>query len=247
MFSFDTKVRYSETGEGGKLSAPAAINLFQDTFTLHGEALGLGNPDGAEKERVWVLNSWQILFRRMPAMGERIRVSTKCYDLKDFYDCRNFLILDEKEEVCIVASSLWVYMDVKRKRPVKFDTSVLQEGHVEKPYPMANAGRKVLLPGEPEDYTKCEEIKVKRSMIDTNSHVNNCEYVRMGLDLLPASFPEEKLRQVRVEYKKPAVLGDVIYPEYLHDKDEKKVYMALKDGSGNLYVGMEFAEEEYRG
>ena len=64
--------------------------------------------------------------------------------------------------------------------------------------------RKIALP---EECMSLEPFPVRRYHIDTNEHVNNCQYVQMAMEMLDQ---ERVIRQVRVEYKKSAVLGDMI-------------------------------------
>ena len=51
---------------------------------------------------------------------------------------------------------------------------------------------------------------MQKHHLDTNHHVNNCQYVQMALEVLPRDI---LVSQVRVDYKKSAVLGDKIFPE----------------------------------
>ena len=57
--------------------------------------------------------------------------------------------------------------------------------------------------------TAAEPFRVMRADIDYNRHANNANYVRMGLELLPEGFA---VRGLRVEYRVPARLGDVLEP-----------------------------------
>ena len=41
-YSFNSRVRYSETGEDGRLTLPGALNYFQDCCTFQAESIGLG-------------------------------------------------------------------------------------------------------------------------------------------------------------------------------------------------------------
>ena len=38
-YSFNSRVRYSETGENGKLTLPGVLNYFQDCCTFHAEKI----------------------------------------------------------------------------------------------------------------------------------------------------------------------------------------------------------------
>ena len=42
IYSFDGRVRYSETGENGLLTLPGILNYFQDCSTFQSEEVGLG-------------------------------------------------------------------------------------------------------------------------------------------------------------------------------------------------------------
>ena len=54
-----------------------------------------------------------------------------------------------------------------------------------------------------------EPIKVLRADIDYNKHLNNANYVRMAMELLPEDFVVSGLR---VEYRVAAKLGDCLTP-----------------------------------
>ena len=80
-----------------------------------------------------------------------------------------------------------------------------------------------------------EAFPVRRYHIDTNEHVNNCQYVQMALEFLPA---DRQFRQIRVEYKKSAVLGDVIYPK--RSREEERTIIELCAENGRPYAVVEF-------
>ena len=42
MYSFDSRVRYSEIGHRGTMTLPALINYFQDCSTFQSEDIGVG-------------------------------------------------------------------------------------------------------------------------------------------------------------------------------------------------------------
>ena len=101
------------------------------------------------------------------------------------------------------------------------------------PLEMEYESRKIALP---EDCMSLEPFPVRRYHIDTNEHVNNCQYVQMAMEMLDQ---ERVIRQVRVEYKKSAVLGDMIVPR-TGDRDGRTV-VELCTTEGELYAAVEFA------
>ena len=55
MYTFDSRVRYSEIDHQGTMTLPALINYFQDCSTFQSESLGLGMKALREKKKAWVL------------------------------------------------------------------------------------------------------------------------------------------------------------------------------------------------
>ena len=77
---------------------------------------------------------------------------------------------------------------------------------VEERLPMDYAPRKVSMP---ENGSLGEKIVIQSQHLDTNHHVNNGQYVDMAMKYLPEGC---KLKQLRVEYRQQAFLGDVFIP-----------------------------------
>ena len=92
MYTFDSRVRYSETGEEGLLSLPAIVDYFQDVSTFQSEDLGIGIDFLKEKDLLWVMSAWQVVVHRYPALGEKIRIGTIPYELRGFMGLRNFFM-----------------------------------------------------------------------------------------------------------------------------------------------------------
>ena len=78
---------------------------------------------------------------------------------------------------------------------------------------------------------------MRKYHIDTNEHVNNCQYVQMALEGLEKPVEVEKMR---VEYKKSAVYGDVIYPKVAYEED--RTVVELSDENGNAYAVVELKQ-----
>ena len=97
---------------------------------------------------------------------------------------------------------------------------------------MEYAPRKIVLP---KDFEYGEAFPVRKYHIDTNEHVNNCQYVQMAMEELGGT---EDIRQLRVEYKKSAVYGDMIYPKAAFEED--RTVVELCDEAGKIYAAAEF-------
>ena len=84
MYTFDSRIRYSETDETGALSLLGVINYMQDCSTFQSEDIGLGVEYLEKKKRAWLLSSWRIVIDRYPVLGERIKMEPGLLLLKEF-------------------------------------------------------------------------------------------------------------------------------------------------------------------
>lgn len=234
MYQFSSRVRYSEVNSEKILTLPALLDYLQDCCTFQSEELGVGVDYLADNHAAWVLSSWQIRICRYPEFGEQITVSTWAYDFKGFYGYRSFKVEGEDGGLLAYANSLWVFMDTDTMRPMRINQKMID---VYLPQMAEIIGkdwgdRKLQVP---EGGTAGEPIRVQRCHIDTNHHVNNGKYVQMAEEFLPEDF---EVGELRVEYKKAAVLGDVLTPVYC--VNENQVTVTLADEAGKTYAIVQF-------
>ena len=232
MYTWNSRVRFSEIGEDKRLTLDGILNYFQDSSTFHSEDMGNGMEVVEGLKRVWVLSSWQIVVNEYPKIAERIKLGTWPYDFNRFFGGRNFIMYGEDGRVLAYANSLWTYLNSENGRPVRVEEEVVSKYQLEPKYDMKYADRKITLPEEMEEK---ESFPVEIYHLDTNHHVNNGQYVKMAGAYLPKGF---EIAQMRAEYKKSALLGDMIYPKVAVEAD--KVVVSLDDEAGNAFTVVEF-------
>lgn len=232
MYTFESRIRYSEAGSEGQLTMAALVNYFQDCSTFQSEDLGVGLDYLRESHLVWVLCSWQIVVERYPKLGERVIIGTQPYGLKGFLGSRNFAMLDEQGYYIAKANSLWSLLDTQTGKPTAIPEVMMERYTLAPRLEMDYAGRKIAVPT---GGMHREALTVKKHHLDTNHHVNNQQFLDMAMDFLPEGFCIE---QVRAEYKKQAFLHDVLVP-YIADAGDRFV-AALADESGAPYIIAEF-------
>lgn len=231
-YSFDGRIRFSEIDHTERITLPGIINYFQDCSIFQSEELGLGIAYLKEHKRAWVLSSWQIVIERYPGLSEEVKVSTWATEFKGMFGNRNFCMRDKDGNVAAYANSLWVYMDMEKGRPTRPEAHEIEVYGEGQALEMEYASRKIELPGE---FTELLGIPVRKYHIDTNEHVNNCQYVQMAKEALEE---ERDIRQVRVEYKKSAVYKDIIIPKTA--REEERVVVKLCDTEDKPYAVVEF-------
>ena len=223
-YTFESRIRFSEVDHTKRITLPGIINYFQDCSTFHSESLGVVIDYCAKHKRAWILSAWQVIVERYPMMGEPVSVSTWATEFQGLYGIRNFCMQDAGKQNVAYANSVWVYMDMEKGRPVKPDEQEIALYGSEEPLEMEYAPRKINLPKETIENTP---FPVRKYHIDTNEHVNNCQYVQMALEVLKEPM---EVRQLRVEYKKSAVYGDVICPRTAYEEDRTVIELCNEKG-----------------
>lgn len=233
MYTFDSRVRYSETAENGRISVGALIDYMQDCTNFESEDLGVGLEYHKEKQIMWVLYSWQIIIEQYPKMGETITVGTQSYGCEKMFGYRNFLITDAGGKCVTKANSNWVLMDIKKQRPMIVPPEIGDVYGKNPPLEMDYAPRKIKVPKEGIAH---EGFVVREYHLDTNHHVNNRQYVQMALEFLDRNVI---VKELRVEYKKQALLGDEIFP-VVYQEGDKEMIVSLNDSGGKAFAVVQF-------
>ena len=233
-YEFKDRVRYSEIDENGCLTLPGILDYYQDCCTFQSESIGQGMEVLEERKRAWVLSSWQIVVKRYPKMGESIISTTAPYGFKGFLGMRNFTLKTEEGEYLSWANSIWTNISTETGLPARLTDEDVRGYVLDEKLDMEYAPRKIALP---KDMLKEEPFVIQKHHLDTHHHVNNGQYIRMSADYLPEGFV---IRQMRAEYKKQALLGNIFYPSVKREKGV--VTVALSNENGEPYAVVEFTE-----
>lgn len=231
MYTFNSRIRYSEIDHHGTVTLPGIINYFQDCSTFQSEDIGVGFEVLKERKNAWILAYWQVIVDRYPEFGEQITVGTFATGFKGMFGERNFVMKDGNDRQIACANSLWVFMDMAKGRPTRPGAEDIEPYGMEAPLDMPYEGRKIVIPEMMEDR---ESFPVRKYHIDTNEHVNNCQYVQMAMEMLPK---DRQVFKLRVDYKKSAVRGDIIYPKVAEELG--RTVILLCDGAGREYAVVE--------
>ena len=225
MYTTHDRVSYSRIDVNRKIGVESIINAMQDCALFHSEDIGRGAAELAKVNRAWLVSAWHVVFKRRPAMGEYFDVHTWAYKFTGIFGCRNFLMETPNHETLAYADSRWFYFDSESGKPTKIDKEEIEGYGTEAPYDMDYSSRKVTMP---DDLEKVDDIYVDPSLLDSNKHMNNGQYVRKAVAYLPIDF---EVAEFRAEYRNAA-----------HYEDLMRVYAGASDGK--LYVAFTNDEKE---
>ena len=241
MYEMQRQITYSQVGVDLEVDMAELAHFFQDCSLFHSEAVGKGLAEVARNKRAWYLSSWQIEVERFPQYMEHVTVRTWPHDFKGMYGYRNFDILDEKGERIVRANAIWIFMDLERMRPTKATEEDIKGYDIEPALDMEYTPRKIKILDEAYKVRSVspEPIVIRRSFLDSNHHVNNGRYVEEAMDYIPEGMV---LKQMRVDYRKAATLGDKMYPAVY--RDNGLVQVVFSDEENNPYVVVEVIGKE---
>ena len=233
-YEFSFQVRFSDIDGEGNMSLDALINAFQDCSTFHAEALGAGVDTLHRYHRAWVIAHWYVVVDRYPHLFDHLTIGTFPTRIRGPIADRSFYAINEAGEVLARGSSSWIYVDMQTGKPVRPSAEHIALYTLGTPLTMPPEKRKVAVP---DALVAVEPCAVLRHHLDSNNHVNNGKYIEIALDILPFDLTP---RQVRVDFRQAAHLGDAIYPSYRQQEHTTTVLLA--DAAQNAYAVVEFAD-----
>jgi len=238
MYSFESRIRYSELDASEKLSMMGIVNYFQDCSTFQSEDLGVGLEYMHKHNLVWVVSAWQIEIDRIPGLSERIIVGTLPYEIKGFIGLRNFCLKDMEGNYLAKANSWWTLLDMDSMRPVRATEIMHERYKIEEKLEMNYEPRRIALPADNMGDERLEHFFIRSYHMDGNGHVNNAQYVNLSMPYLSS---KKDICGLRVEYKAQAHTGDEIVPRRV--LLENREIIILEDIQGSPYT---ICEVKYR-
>lgn len=228
MYTFRSRVRYSETDPSGRLRIDALMDYLQDCSAFQSEDLDLGIQWLKDQDMGWIVNYWQIDISSLPRLGDEIVIGTSPYAFKGFMGLRNFMIATPEGERIVQANSVWSLFNMKKQFPVRVLDIMKERYQLFPKFDMEYTPRKIAVPEEAGE--SLADIYVGENMLDSNDHVNNVQYVRAAASFLPEGV---QITRLRVEYLQQAHLGDTIHPHIF--RTESGAVITLDDDGGKPY------------
>lgn len=207
MYSLNYQVTTSTCDSEGRLKLYSALQMMQDCSEMWIDSEPGVKQYFTEQNMAQLLASRQVEVMRVPLFKESLTVTTSVYGMKPMFGFRNTFIYDASGNPCYRTWSMGAFVDKTNGKLKRVDEATIASMQLEPQLEMNYRDRRIILPrtgGEVMD-----PVKVLRADIDYNRHMNNANYVRMAMELLPADF---EVKGLRVEYRVAAKLGDTLTP-----------------------------------
>jgi len=225
------RIRTYECGLDGSIKIFSLMQYLQEIAALHAGQLGLGFDNLSEMNGYWVLSNIRIEISRLPGRQDEVALKTWPSGYSRTIATREFVGKDQNGSELFRAGSEWMVLNKKTNRLknlFKLDLNLPKTGIKALPDELTRL--------EPNgDYlvgaVREQPVRVPRSSIDLNGHVNNTEYVRWGIDALSRVFKlGENIRSVQATYLSEVFEGDEL--DLLATTDENGRFGVLGRKSG---------------
>ena len=207
MYSLKYKVTTSTCDSEGRLKLYSALQMMQDCSEMWIDSVPMVKQYFAEQNMAQLLATRQVEVVRVPEFKEELTVTTSVYEVKPMFGFRNTFIYDAEGKPCYKTWSMGAFVDKAAGKLKRVDDATIASMAMEPRLEMNYKDRRIILPKEGGEVLV--PVRVLRADIDYNRHMNNANYVRVAMELLPEGFD---VRGLRVEYRVAAKLGDVLVP-----------------------------------
>ncbi len=223
-----------ECGPRGRMRLHNLMKHMQEIASAHAMKMGLGMDWMMKNGFIWVLVDMRMGFSDMPKWNRSCTLYTMPSGFDEMRAYREFIITDENDEEIVKATSVWMVLDLKNKRPVHTDKLGFDfPKTTKKNFETIKRGPL------PENPGRIHTVRIGESSIDLNGHVNNTEYPRWAMDAL--SLSGEKgypTKDILMSFRAEVFEGDVIE---IH-KSENRTLILKKEGASRPVFTMEFRE-----
>jgi len=207
MYTLNYKVTTSTCDSEGRLKLYSALQMMQNCSEMWIDSEPTARKFFTDNNMTQLLATRQVEVVRAPHFKEELTVTTSIYEVMPMYGFRNTFIRDAQGQPCYRTWSMGAFIDLETGKLARLSDEAIASLTLEPKQEMNYRGRRIILPKT--EGTQLAPVQVMRADIDYNHHMNNANYVRIAMELLPEGF---EVKDMRVEYRIAARLGDLLIP-----------------------------------
>ena len=219
------QIGFAHIGFGNLITNSGILSILEETAGSHSSSIGCGLNDIPETHISWAILNWKVKVFKRPKYLDKVIVKTWAREKNKIFSFRDFEVYDENNNLLIIASSKWIFLDTKKNSIMK-----IEDSFYEKYKPEEKSVFDIIdLPklSEPQNSTKTFEYTVKRSDIDINGHMHNTNYLNLAYEALPEEIYENTIfNNIEILYKKEIKLNDSV--KFLYSEEEGAHIVTIK-------------------
>ncbi|MDP4289790.1 MAG: thioesterase [Bacteroidota bacterium] len=181
-----------------RVKISSIFNFMQESASNSANSLGFGYDQLIEEQLFWVLSRAKIEFLSIPSLGDEILIETWPRGIDKLFALRDFLIYDGKNSLIAKATTSWLMIDHKTKRPLRTDSMLQKIPQFETKNAIEEICGKIV----PCPNTELiHEARVNYVDIDINQHLNNVKYIEYILNCFPIdNYKSRRINRLQVNF-----------------------------------------------
>ena len=234
------KVRAYEVGPNGKATMVSIFNYLQEAASNHAAGLKADKQNLEHLNLTWVLSRVHIQMDQYPEWHEVVRIETWPSKKETYYGLRDFFIYGGQQNLIGRATTSWMMIDFKKRKPVKLPEFLNGLENTKKGRALDDPFKHLSVLTEVENQHK---FIVRMSDLDVNNHVNSGHYIDWALEAVPKVIHDKYwVHDLQANYRAEALYGDriisqiqafrkedgfEIYHRVMREKDDKELFRAV--------------------
>lgn len=221
----------------GELSIVSLVNYFEDIALRHSNSIGLGLDKLEELNFAWMINKWYISMEKYPKYNEKFKITTWAPFFDKVRAGREYIIFDQYNNTVGKATSLWIFLNTTRRRPIRIPDDI---ANAYEPEPERAIEYEFSKAGTFDIENSSKDINIRKSDVDLYGHVNNKRYIEWMEEIVPDNIYEKyKMVECEIAYYKEVVYGSNVKIKIKNLKssdNENKYENEISDNENNRCV-----------
>ena len=198
-------IRVSQVDNSQRIKLTALLDWMQDSAYTHSNLLEIFSTDRLlTRNMSWVLMRKFIRVNSLPFLGQEVRLTTFPSAINRYFAFRDFELQDFEGNFLVLATTSWAVFDLEKRKITKTPAEFIRDFSSPRP-PSLEFARKKISPLEHPDYS--EEIFIRQSDLDLNTHVNHSFLGEWSLSCLPREIKQNcLLKELDIVYRSECTL-----------------------------------------
>ena len=230
IYKEKVKIGLKDVWKENKISNRAILEYLENVAAYHSDSVGYGINTSAKTNVSWILLDWKVEVLKRPEYGQNLDIHTWSRKIVKYYAYRDFEIYDEKNNLCVIATSRWLLISNETGKIQKVENEMAEkyESEVDKRVFEEEIDKLK----EPENYQNSIIYETKRKDIDIIGHMHNLYYLDLAYEALPEEvYNKRPFDKIRIMYKKEIKLGDRVVCKYSCENNKHIVVIKSQDES----------------
>ena len=205
FFSQTHIIQSYHTNQYAKASVCSLFQIMLEAAWAHAQVMDWGYDQLQSKNMFWVLSRMNMEIERYPSWQDKITLNTWSAGTDGIYAYREYLILNEKDEVLVRCNTAWLILDTKTHKIVMLRDfkDTFPHSHMEK---VCREPKRIRSGKHSE---KMSFAPVLFSDLDLNKHFNSVKSLERALDEFGIDFlNRNEPTAIEINYLKEGLADD---------------------------------------